>query len=214
MTPSYKIYITLLDSYQRYLDSESSDSLQELIDRINRKPFVSELAQKGTAFNEIVDLGIRGLLPSHLLSKEEVVHGNFSFPVKVVSEFVNKFQGAFSQYRTEAILRTSKGEVLLYGVVDELLAFKAYDIKCTGRFEYPKFTKNFQHRAYPWILRKNGIMVETFEYAVTDYSQTWTEEYAWRDGYEQELVGACERFIDFLESQRALITDKKVFGND
>lgn len=213
----YKFYATILDSYQRYLDSETDDSLQELIDKINRKPFVSELAEKGTAFNEIVDLGIAGRLPKPLtiLNKEVVEHGEFLFSANVVSEFVNKFQGALSQVRTEAILPTSKGDVLLYGVVDEILAFKAYDIKCTGTFAYPKFNKNFQHRCYMYILRKNGIMVETFEYTVTDYSRMWTEEYVWNESvYVPQLVNICERFIDFLESKKEFITDKKVFGNE
>ena len=51
----YKIYPTLLDGFQRYLDSEEDTALQELIDKINRKPFTSVAADKGTAFNEVVE---------------------------------------------------------------------------------------------------------------------------------------------------------------
>ena len=214
LKPMYKFYATILDAYQRYLDSESPDSLQELIDRINRKPFVSEPAEKGTAFNEIVDLGIQGRLPSHLLSGENVVHGKFSFPVRIVSEFVNKFQGSLSQVRTEAILETSKGDVLLYGYVDELLAFKASDIKTTGQYEYPKFSRNWQHKVYCYTLRKNNTMVDLFEYAVTDFHQVWNEEYVWNEKYVGELRNICERFIVFLESQRSVITDKQIFGGE
>jgi len=52
----YKFYATLLDSYQWYLDSEDDNSFQEFIDKINRVPFTSEAAERGTAFNKLVDL--------------------------------------------------------------------------------------------------------------------------------------------------------------
>ena len=71
----YKFYATLLDGYQDYLrsseiyqeywgfsenpskmeDEFEAGQLQGLIDRINRVPFDSEAADKGTAFNEVVD---------------------------------------------------------------------------------------------------------------------------------------------------------------
>ena len=71
----YLFYATLLDAYQDYLSSDeiyqeywgysenppfSEDEFHEkkrleLIDRINRVPFDSEAADKGTAFNEIID---------------------------------------------------------------------------------------------------------------------------------------------------------------
>ena len=67
---SYKLYPTLLDSYQNYIDSDKiyqkyyafSDNppcdedefrekqFQSLIDRINRVPFDSEKADRGTRF--------------------------------------------------------------------------------------------------------------------------------------------------------------------
>lgn len=75
MQPNYRIYATLLDSYFNYLNSDviyeryygwsenppctedefRQKQFQELIDRINRKPFDSEAADKGTAFNEVID---------------------------------------------------------------------------------------------------------------------------------------------------------------
>ena len=75
MQPNYRIYATLLDSYFNYLNSDviyeryygwsenppyteeefRQKQFQELIDRINRRPFDSEAADKGTAFNEVID---------------------------------------------------------------------------------------------------------------------------------------------------------------
>ncbi len=73
--PKYRFYATLLDTYMNYVESDAvwdkywgrSDNpphtpeefrqqqFQQLIDRINRVPFDSEAADKGTAFNEVVD---------------------------------------------------------------------------------------------------------------------------------------------------------------
>ena len=73
--PKYRIYPTLLDSFTQYERAEAdyeqyygwsenpSISLEEfcaqrekeLIDRINRVPFESEAADRGTVFNELVD---------------------------------------------------------------------------------------------------------------------------------------------------------------
>lgn len=71
----YKFYATILDAFQNYLNSDKNwetfygfsddpkisleeyneKSYQELIDKINRVPFESEAADKGTAFNEVID---------------------------------------------------------------------------------------------------------------------------------------------------------------
>ena len=73
--PKYRIYATLLDAFGAYLNSDviwdkywgwsenpphtpeefHEQQFQELIDRINRKSFDSEAADKGTAFNEVID---------------------------------------------------------------------------------------------------------------------------------------------------------------
>lgn len=72
---AYKIYATLLDSFNDYLNSDSiweqyyghsenpsispeefhDKQYQGLLDKINRKPFTSEAVSKGTAFNEVID---------------------------------------------------------------------------------------------------------------------------------------------------------------
>ena len=71
----YRIYPTILDAYFNYLNSDviyeryygwsenppctedefRQKQFQELIDRINRKPFDSEAADRGTCFGEIID---------------------------------------------------------------------------------------------------------------------------------------------------------------
>lgn len=71
----YKFYASLLDAYQDFLDSDiiyerywgysenppcslaefQEKQYQSLIDRINRVPFDNEAADRGTAFNEVID---------------------------------------------------------------------------------------------------------------------------------------------------------------
>ena len=53
--PNYKFYPSLLDAYQWYVSSENENAEQEFIDKINRVPFTSELADKGTLFNNFID---------------------------------------------------------------------------------------------------------------------------------------------------------------
>ena len=81
----YSAYATLLDAFQSYLDAEktynkyfTSDNPSmtvdewcdkmyiDLINRINRVPFSSEAADKGTAFNELVDALIKVPLEERL----------------------------------------------------------------------------------------------------------------------------------------------------
>lgn len=73
--PDFRIYPSLLDCYQDYLDAErnwekfyggqtdpkitvdeyEAECRQNVIDKINRVPYESEAADKGTAFNLLVD---------------------------------------------------------------------------------------------------------------------------------------------------------------
>lgn len=230
----YKFYATLLDAYQWYLDSEYEESFQEFIDKLNRVPFTSEAAAKGTAFNELVDKIKNGELVAvplngyseskaeqqlHIMLKrnaEVVEYAGFDFKWSIVEKFVGLFTNALDQVYIEAVLPTSKGNVLLYGYIDEVLpGGPTCDIKCTGSYDFPKFLKNFQHIVYPYCMNANGIHTDQFRYDITDYNNHYQELYTFdviRD--TQRLVRHCERLIDFLESQRDKITDKKVFALD
>lgn len=90
--PNYRMYPSLLDKFEAYLradeevesffniDNETgeykrspeeveAELKQFLIDAINRVPFASEAADKGTAFNALVDMAI---------------HNELTFPVSVL----------------------------------------------------------------------------------------------------------------------------------
>lgn len=219
---------------------------QELIDRINRVPFDSEAADRGAAFNEAVDCLIENRPPSGMQfvkvyeggriacgsfkpGKEEkvvelmAVCGSraFLFPMPLLKEFAAYYKGALTQQRVEAILPTCFGDVLVYGVIDELMPTSVHDIKTTGSYTVGKFKDHHQHLVYPYALMKNGSDVRTFEYNIVEFNKgnyvvdTYTETYVFNPERDIPiLTNHCEEFIRFLEENRELITDKKIFGGE
>ena len=205
----FKFYATLLDSFTSYLRSDAiwdrywgfsenpphtleefkEKQFQSLIDTINRVPFDSEAADKGTAFNEVIDCMIENrksetVLVERLLSdmmdgRQALVglratynNHQFDFPISICREFANYYKGALTQQRVEAILHTCFGDVLVYGVIDEVMPMSVHDIKTTGSYDVGKFKDHWQHIVYPYCLMQNGSDVRLFEYNITDFKNT------------------------------------------
>jgi len=239
----YRLYATLLDAYQDYLDCEKnynkfysnpdspnliaydeyeSKVLKNLIDRINRVPFDSDAADKGTAFNEIVDCLIKGCESSKCPFHEDKDLGfifadykgkRFAYSKAICQEFADYYQGAMSQVFVTANLPTSYGLVELYGYIDELMPFSVHDIKTTKRYEAFKFRNHWQHLVYPYCLGQRGNEVAYFEYNITDFYDTYTERYDYVPERDvPRLRNHVESFIEFLCTYRSSITDKKVFN--
>lgn len=253
-TQKYNIYPTLLDAftgfqrsdeiYEQYWGwSENPPHTQEefrekqfngLIDAINRVPFSSEAAAKGTAFNEVVDCIVnnRGTekidvskvyeqsgydgepLQGHLVALHVEMDGfEFTFPIDICMEFAHYFEGASPQVYVEGVLPTCFGEVKLYGYVDELLPISVHDIKTTGKYSVGKYKRNWQHIVYPYCLNCMGNCVNTFEYNVTDFKETYTETYIFdKERDTRKLRDEVEEFILFLNENRCLITNEKIFN--
>ncbi|WP_071146716.1 HNH endonuclease [Bacteroides ihuae] len=271
MKPSYRFYATLLDAFNDYLNSDAiwnkywgfsenpphdpeefhEQQFKELIDRINRKPFDSEAADRGTAFNEVIDCMIENRKSDTVIvervyssevdfyqddvnapdidsmpqykSKEikgkllglnaTLKNRTFFFPIALCREFADYFKGALTQQRVEAVLPTCFGDVLVYGLIDELMPTSVHDIKTTGRYSAFKFKNHFQHLVYPYALMQNGSDVRLFEYNITDFKETYTESYTFVPERDIPILTThCEEFIRFLEDNRELITDRKIFG--
>ena len=248
----YNIYPTLLDKFSDYLnadknwetyygDSTKEDSptieeyeekqRQSLIDSINRVPFESEAADKGTAFNMIVDSLINKDKPQFDVIKvwDESLKGKgsptsliccyknhaFQFDMDRIKSFSNYFRGAISQLRVEAEIGTKFGRVLLYGYIDELLPDKVCDIKTTKSYKAFKFRDHNQHLVYPYCLIMSGNYIHTFEYNVTDFKDNYTEVYVFDEERDIPILrDRIERFIEFLEANRELITDTKIISNN
>lgn len=210
--PSYKFYATLLDAYNWYAASESEDALQELIDKINRVPFYSEAAAKGTALNKIVDIALDKGLP---VGVETISEDGFGFQMSLVSELQQTLCGAIPQYKASTQINTKYGIVEIYGYIDYLLLNKAIDLKCTGSFEIGKYKNSMQRHVYPVCLADEDIYLDEFEFLITDYKSIFRESYTVDlKESKQTIVNTCEALINFLHIKRDLITDKKVFAKD
>lgn len=246
---SYNIYPTLLDKFQSYLDSEvawenfygssldpeitfdeyENKCLKELIDSINRVPFDSEAADRGTCFNEVVDMIILGLKESKKIDVFSDIERNvifarlkerpereFSYPIPLCKEFATYYKGAIPQYYVSAILPTIYGIVNLYGYIDELMPTSVHDIKTTQTYKVGKYSKNWQHHVYPYCLVESGNKIDYFEYNVALLQkniQTYTERYNYNhEESKRKLTAQCEWFIEFLNANKEKITDLKIFN--
>lgn len=248
---AYNFYATLLDSYQNYLDSDklwerfwggsespklsmeeyAEQSKKDLIDTINRVPFDSEAADKGTCFNEVIDCLIENRNTDKMqVSKVKDENGKvvalsvkykereFKYSLELCRDMAEYFKGAIPQYYCEAILPTRYGNVRLYGYPDELMPNRIHDIKTTSRYEAFKFRDHWQHIVYPFCLREEGNDVSEFEYDVVKWGKDlnydfFTEVYKYDEAVDKpRLINHCEGLIEFLQANRNLITDKKIFN--
>lgn len=272
MQVDYMFYATILDGFTRYLKSEAvyekyygwsenppmteeefrQKQFQDLIDRINRKPFDSEAADRGTALNEIVDCMVEHR-KSEIMQIEKVYKAvqdgacddtgkplykeyptnevvalkakynsrEFTFPISTCRELASYYKGGLTQQRVEAMLPTAYGNVLVYGLIDYLMPTTVNDLKTTGSYTVGKFKDHWQHIVYPYALMKNGSDIRTFEYNIVEFNRsgyvndTYTETYVFNPERDIPiLANHCEEFIRFLEDNRDLINDKKIFGGN
>lgn len=250
---AYNFYATLLDSFQNYLDSDilwekfwggsadpklsiteySEQCKQDLLDRINRVPFDSEAALKGTAFNEIVDCLIEHrntdkMQVSKVYNENNAVialkalykEREFTFPIEMCRDMADSFKGAIPQYYCEGILPTKYGNVKLYGYIDELMPDSIHDIKTTSSYSAFKFRNHWQHYVYPYCLMCMGSDVPSFMYDVVLLNSKDPFKYDFfREAYcfiphlhIPRLTEHCERLIEFLHANKDSITDKKIFN--
>lgn len=248
-----RFYATLLDSYQDYLDTpiiyekywgfaaEPPFTLDEfwvrqrasLIDRINRVPFTSEAASKGTAFNAIIDNLIAGVQDEKvklseiraegttiIAIKAEIDGFTFTFPYALCREFADYYKGAITQVLTEAPISTYYGDVVLYGYMDYLMSLSIHDLKTTGSYYAGKFKHHFQHLVYPYCLMQNGMDLRVFEYNIAEIDKygrcaTYTETYVFNPTRDiPKLKAHCEGLIEFVLDNLQYITDQRIFGGE
>ena len=124
------------------------------------------------------------------------------------------------------VIPTRYGDVELYGYIDELVRDTVYDIKTTSKYDFGKYEHGWQRHVYPYCLIASGQMesVKAFEYTAYQMkggtSRTplisgtqYPEYYTYNHEQTIKLLTAhCEHFIEFLEANRDIIADKKIFG--
>lgn len=244
--PEYRVYPTLLDAYSRYLRAaDIHDHLVawagngknipefswdvaagELIDRINRKAFKSEAADRGTAFNTIIDdiAGAATVLRRRYRTTDSGrlgvdVNGRlYSFKRDQCYEVAARYDGGLAQLGVSRCIATRHGEVELYGYIDVLMMDRVVDIKTTGaRYVPGKFRHNWQHIVYPYCL--NNAYLRRFDYDVYvmnskgDITERYNETYNYLPERDDDLLrDHIDGFLDFVEEHRNEITDLKIFN--
>lgn len=206
----YAFFPTLLDSFEWYRRSESETALQEFIDKVNRvKTPATDPMLRGIAFNGIVDVAIKGGIIQGDEDGNFLVHDT-PVPVEIIEEYRDLFSKSALQVFVENRLTTRYGQVRIYGYIDALQGHTIGEFKTTGKYEFPKYLHNWQHPCYLHCLKDSGI--RRFVYLITDFKNVYREDYHWTQAGEDSLIGICNELIEFLESKRELISDKKVFG--
>ena len=217
---------------------------QELIDAINRVPQEpSEAASKGTIFNEIVDCIIEHRGCHHegwtveSVADEQgnktAIHAaidgfDFNFDAAFCKQVAGYFKDALPQYYIEAALPCRYGNVMLYGWIDELCKDVVKDIKTTKRYEFGNYKHYWQRHVYPYCLIESGDCksIRGFEFTVVKWTggtryqplisgEMFNEYYTYDHPESSSLLRQeCERFIEWLDSHRDQITNKKIFNQD
>lgn len=207
------------------LNEFKENQKQKVLDTINkvkREPNI--LADRGTVFNEIVDClrekGDPEKIKFHIDNKFAYGKTNdFSFQFflsdcNTVAEF---YKSALPQVKCESYIDTNYGKVRLFGYIDELTFSKIYDIKTTQKYNMGKFCQNWQHKIYPFCLKNEGLDLKEFVYDIVvmdDNNKIISrhfETYIIKD--EEQLIRQyCERFINFIEENKELISNRNIFG--
>lgn len=227
------------DNPSKTYDEFRDEQEQSLLDTINKVPFVSKAASQGTAFNELVDSLLGTLQQDDRKSKEITAFSPFKsrypeaydvaiddfvfrFPGDVARTVAGWYKNAQSQVYTDGILPTCYGDVRLYGYIDELLPLSCHDIKTTGKYRFGKFKNHWQHIVYPYCLQQHGCEVGMFSYdviVINDYKGKQTYElkpgecYYWDTERDlPRLRQHCEMLIEWIETHRDKITNRKLFN--
>lgn len=247
----YRIYPTLLDNYQRMRVAEGQEEHdqreRELLDKINRVPSEpSFAASRGTALNNCVDAVVKGnaafgRLPIQPLGTDfgEVIRGGtpeaptlltecdgftFEFAEGLVQQLADLVGDAVCQPFLSAEIVTCYGDVELYGYADYINGDTIIDLKTTGDYSVGKYRENWQHRVYPLLAVRSGMMesVYGFQYLVAEIKGTkqpfdgkvYHEDYhgaLFVSEAELRIFLECD-FLPWIEEHRQQITDKKIFN--
>lgn len=188
---NYKIYPSLLDKYQRLLDSGkdfeshynqdadgnyvrsleeiSQEREQALLDAVNRKPHDPiEAADIGTAFNELVDWVITGTgwEKANVLFAEE--NGtNYSFSADLVKKVAEMVRWSAVQCYVQRDLAVRQGTATLYGYIDYATAPNMLvDLKTTSSYKAYKYEHGWQRFVYPYCFKADHYDIDMFRFLV------------------------------------------------
>lgn len=212
----YSLFPTLIDSFYWY--KRGFNTKEEMLNKINRiKSPMPEAAAKGVAFEDCVNLVIKAGIAQHQMLKGsffEKQSGNFKFNFKgdLILKIAHKLSACTKmQEYIQANVPTPVGLIKVYGFIDFSYTDKFIDLKTTGSYKNGKYKDYNQHKCYPLLAQLNGRKIEDFLYYVTDFNDTYTENYKHTSVLKDEFIRDLVEFTEFLEREREFITDKKIF---
>jgi len=208
----YNIYPTLLDGFYWY--KRGYNTLDEFIGRINRvKTPMPEAAKKGVEFEGVINMLLKANNHKSLMDVEYYQTENFVFKTEIVNRIASKLANAVKQQEyIEAIVETPVGGIKVYGFIDYSYPDMFVDLKTTGSYKKDKYKINNQHKCYPLLAQINGRPINKFNYLVTDFQQMYIEPYNHTQSMTDEFIFNLVEFTEFLEANRDLITDTKIFN--
>lgn len=261
----YRIYPSLLDKFQRFLDSEQEfeshwnvtedgeyrktyeeicdENEKALLDAVNRVPFDGDTTamDKGTCFNEIIDCIVNkvpfinqdiqiesikdnNIIVARILDDDGQAVKEFIYDMTLCRQLASYYKGALTQYFCKGIISTAYGDVELYGYADVCLQDKVIDIKTTKNYTFGDYENRWQRYVYPYCLTEAGNTINEFSFDVVKWSgggvrnpvlsgDMYEEVYGYNHAVATvKLRNILERFIEWIETKKELITDKKIFG--
>lgn len=213
----YSLYPTLIDSFYWY--KRGYNTKEEMLNKINRiKSPMPEAAARGVAFEDCVNAIIKSKTADHPLLKGgffEKKSGDFTFNFKgdLILKIAAKLANCTKmQEYIQANVLTPVGLIKVYGFIDFSYPDKFIDLKTTGSYKKGKYKDYNQHKCYPLLAQLSGRRIYDFLYYVTDFNDTYIEQYYHTPALNDEFIRDLVEFTEFLEVHRELITDRKIFG--
>ena len=224
MQIKYRFYPSILNQFQSFIKEDGYEdkdgvfipfvTFQSLIDSINRvqKPMTTAM-QTGIDFEDDVmtmaKCGIytwRDDISLYSVNRFDGRNNVNETYFEVLKEVVKRLPGYFS---TQKDCQKQYKDILFYGKQDVAGSGRIVDLKFTGNYSFPKFIDSYQN-LYLWAGKDHGF--RSMEYMVTNLRQVYAEYYG-LDYDFQNLLDGMEMFKDFLEQNRVLITNKRIFNS-
>lgn len=213
----YETYYSRSDKSPEHVRESLKSSLINSINRVFTPNWYSE---RGNAFNNLIDYlmgnNVRGFFRYVYIEPEQTYivtrsSGSFAFPARIIDAFVEKFTECMVQHFTSAYIDTDVGRVNIYGFIDVLNAFSIHDIKLKKKLMPRQFYSNCQHLIYTYCIYQQTGELLPFYYDKTDLIDIQTEHYQLRTSGFDRIRRICEGLIGFVNENRDLITDTKIF---
>lgn len=207
MVKNIKVSPSNLDAFNNLLAGRYNETEQGVIDRINKlTSFTSDAIEKGKAFDHLTESNAFSLVKNRLttfdpITERPVIKFNWwKFDLELCEKIFEQRAGAWHQQRVERIFNSSFGNVLLYGIVDDVFPLRNQDLKTTSNYSGEKFYDSAQWRIYLYC---TGAL--EFDYLITDFTNIYWEHYLNGPQVTEWLEPNVKAFCEFVNDNKEKI---------